>query len=155
MSPRRLKAELTDAKQSIISFGMYVADLEKALKKRGYIADRIQAMRRKHNLDGTMEMSNGDVVTFDIIMNAVCLHYKQDPTDVRGTRKPTSLVNPRHMFCYLAKKNMPQVSLKEIGEYLGGKDHSSIIHAQQKIIGFLSFDKAIQRDYNQIIELIK
>ena len=66
MSPRRLKAELTDAKQSIISFGMYVADLEKALKKRGYMANRIQAMRRKHNLDGTMEMSNGDVVTFDI-----------------------------------------------------------------------------------------
>ena len=131
MSPRRLKAELTDAKQSIISFGMYVADLEKALKKRGYMADRIQAMRRKHNLDGTMEMSNGDVVTFDIIMNAVCLHYKQDPTDVRGTRKPTSLVNPRHMFCYLAKNNT-RSNNKEIGKYIN-RDRTTVINGIKNI----------------------
>lgn len=155
MSQRQLKQELTHTKQILISMGMYIAELEDALKKRGYMEERIQGMRKKHNLNNTyMGMGDGDIITFDKIMNLVCLHYQADSEDIKGKRRFRHLVNARHMFCYLVKKNMPQSTFKEIGAYLGGRDHSSIIHGQQNTTSFLTFDKAIQRDYQQIIKLI-
>jgi chromosomal replication initiator protein len=155
MSQRQLKQELTHTKQTLISMGMYIAELEDALKKRGYMEERIQGMRKKHNLNNTyMGMGDGDIITFDKIMNLVCLHYKADSEDIKGKRRFRHLVNARHMFCYLVKKNMPQSTLKEIGAYLGGRDHSSIIHGQQNTTSFLTFDKAVQRDYQQIIKSI-
>lgn len=155
MSERRLKQELNNTKQTLISMGMYIAELEDALKKRGYMEDRIQGMRKKHNLNNSyMEMAQGDIITFDKIMNLVCLHYQADSEDIKGKRRFRHLVNARHMFCYLVKKNMPQSTLKEIGDYLGGRDHSSIIHGQQNTTSFLTFDKAVQRDYQQIIKSI-
>ena len=53
MSERIMKRELGEAKQTIISMGMLIADYEKALKYRGYMDKRIESMRNKHNLGTT------------------------------------------------------------------------------------------------------
>ena len=154
MSERIMKRELGEAKQTIISMGMLIADYEKALKYRGYMDKRIESMRNKHNLGTTMQMSNGEPLYFERIMEIVSMYYNEPKEDIRGTKRPRNLVDARHMFCYLAKQNT-SATLKEIGAYIGGKDHSTVLHAIDKITDLLQSDKLMQRDYNKIIQFIK
>jgi chromosomal replication initiation ATPase DnaA len=154
MSERIMKRELGEAKQTIISMGMLIADYEKALKKCGYMAERIAIMRDKHSLGATMQMSNGEPLYFERIMEIVSIYYNETKEDIRGTKRPRNLVDARHMFCYLSKQNTSS-TLKEIGAYIGGKDHSTVLHAIDKITDLLQNNKLMQRDYNKIIQLIK
>jgi len=154
MSERIMKRELGEAKQTIISMGMLIADYEKALKRCGYMVERIEIMRNKHNLGATMQMSNGEPVEFDRIIQIVSMYYNESKEDIRGSKRHRNLVDARHMFCYLAKHNTA-TTLKEIGAYIGGKDHSTVIHAIDKITDLLQTYKPMQRDYNKIIQLIK
>ena len=126
MSERVMKRELGEAKQTIIAMGMLIADYEKALKTRGYMDKRIESMRDKHNLGTTMQMSNGEPLYFERIMEVVSMYYNEPVNDIKGTKRPRNLVDARHMFCYLSKQNTSS-TLKEIGAYIGGKD-LSLIH---------------------------
>ena len=49
---------------------------------------------------------------------------------------------------------MPNMVLTDIGSYLGGRDHSSVIHGQQSISKFLEFDKKTKRDYAAIVQML-
>ena len=133
---------------------MFIADYEKSLKRCGYMVERIELMRTKHNLGTTMQMSNGEPLDFDKIIDIVAFYYNETKEDIRGTKRPRNLVDARHIFCYLAKNNTA-ATLKEIGAYIGGKDHSTVIHAIDKITDLLQTDKPMQRHYNKIIQLIK
>jgi chromosomal replication initiation ATPase DnaA len=88
--------------------GTLIADYEKALKRCGYMAERIEIMRNKHNLGTTMQMSNGEPLYFERIMEIVSMYYNETKEDIRGTKRPRNLVDARHMFCYLSKQ-IPQL----------------------------------------------
>jgi chromosomal replication initiator protein len=154
MSERIMKRELGEAKQTIIAMGMLIADYEKSLKRCGYMVERIELMRTKHNLGTTMQMSNGEPLDFDRIIDVVSMSYNETKEDIVGNRRHRNLVDARHTFCYLAKQNTA-ATLKDIGAYIGGKDHSTVIHAIENVTNLLQTDKMTQRKYNQIIQLIK
>jgi chromosomal replication initiator protein len=64
------------------------------------------------------------------------------------------MVIPRQVSAYLMKK-FTKLSLKEIAEYLGKKDHSTVIHAVKKIETMLNQkDSRIKEDLDSIISLL-
>ena len=57
----------------------------------------------------------------------VCDKYKVTALDMLGRRRPAYLAKPRHEF-YWRAYNETASSLPEIGRFIGGRDHTTIMH---------------------------
>lgn len=71
-------------------------------------------------------------ITVDEIIEAVCQYYAVTPEEVRGPRRNQSFAVPRQMVMYLSRK-LTSASLPKIGENLGGRDHTTVLHGCAKI----------------------
>lgn len=72
----------------------------------------------------------------DEIINNVCGFYNIKPTQIKGPKRNAYLVRARQIAMYLLKKEVG-LSLVEIGNILGGRDHTTVMHGLGKIEGFL------------------
>lgn len=66
------------------------------------------------------------------ILELVSRHYGIRVPDLLGRRRTRSLSHPRQVAMYLARKLTP-LSLEEIGMHVGGRDHSTVLHAERTI----------------------
>ncbi|NLG56880.1 MAG: chromosomal replication initiator protein DnaA [Clostridiales bacterium] len=71
------------------------------------------------------------VTCFDVMM-AVAAYYGVSEEDLRGPRRSRNVTVPRQMTMYLSRK-LTEASLPKIGEMLGGRDHSTVLHGCAKI----------------------
>lgn len=72
----------------------------------------------------------------DVIIDSICAFYNVKPTQLKGKKRDAYLVRPRHVCMYLLKEEggLPFV---EIGNLLGGRDHTTVMHAVGKITHLL------------------
>ncbi len=70
------------------------------------------------------------------IINSVCLFYNIKPTQLKGPKRDASLVKARQIAMYLLTKELG-ITLVEVGNILGGRDHTTVMHGVRKIEGFL------------------
>ncbi|MDR4504766.1 MAG: chromosomal replication initiator protein DnaA [Candidatus Scalindua sp.] len=66
------------------------------------------------------------------ILRTVTRHFNIQISQILSRRKFKSITLPRQIAMYLARK-FTNLSLKEIGGYLGGRDHTTVMHANEKI----------------------
>lgn len=71
-------------------------------------------------------------INFDRIASCVCKHYSYRLSDLRSNSRAKDLSFARQLTMYLMKK-MTRKSLREIGGFLGRKDHSTVIHAFDRV----------------------
>ena len=72
------------------------------------------------------------VVTPDLIIDTVAEHFHIRPEDICSNKRNSEIVLPRQIVMYLCR-NMLDIPLKSIGNYIGKRDHSTIIHGVKKI----------------------
>jgi len=72
----------------------------------------------------------------DEIIKNVCYFYNIKPTQIKSPKRSAYLVRARQIAMYLLKKELG-LSLVEIGNILGGRDHTTVMHGLGKIEGFL------------------
>ena len=94
-------------------------------------------------------------LTFDKLLNCVSKYYNVPKKDIIGVRRHRQKVICRQMFCYIARDNMPDKSLENIGAALGGRDHSTVIHSIQQAADLMQYDKQFKKDYTRLNEFIK
>lgn len=85
----------------------------------------------------------------DIIKNT-CDFYAVKPTALKGPRRNASLVKARQVCMYFLKKELGLTYL-EIGNLLGGRDHTTIMHGVMKIEALVSRDSLP----NEVLGIIK
>lgn len=86
-----------------------------------------------------------NTLTIDIIKKYTCDHYSVALNDMSSKRRFRSLVRPRQVAMYLARK-LTKVSLIKIGQSLGGKDHATVMHGVRQIDRLISSDSNISND---------
>jgi len=62
----------------------------------------------------------------------VALHYNIRTTDLLSDKRIRKLSGPRQVCMYLLRKHL-LMSFPEIGKFLGGRDHTTVMHAVQKV----------------------
>lgn len=72
----------------------------------------------------------------DIIKN-VCQFYDIKPTQLKGPKRDAFLVKARQITMYVLKNEL-RLTLVEIGNFLGGRDHTTIMHGITKVENMLS-----------------
>jgi chromosomal replication initiator protein len=81
----------------------------------------------KDYLDDKKESINADS-----IIDAVCLYYSVDRAGLIGKKKNKEIVDPRQICIYLITEFL-SLPLTSIGQIFGGRDHTTIMHARDKI----------------------
>ena len=82
-------------------------------------------------------------LTVEVIQRVTAQHYGLRVTDLKGAKRHRGVVVPRMVAVWLTRKHT-QASFPEIGRAFGGRDHSTAIHACQKIDWLLQTDAAVQ-----------
>lgn len=84
----------------------------------------------------------------DELIKNVCSFYKIKPTQIKGEKRDAFLVKARQIAMYLLKKEL-DLSYVEIGNILGGRDHTTIMHGVNKIEGLL-----LKKGFSEEIQMI-
>lgn len=78
--------------------------------------------------------STSDIITVDQIVQHTCDYFKVSKEEIIGKKKNKEIVVPRQICIYLICDILGQsVPLMTIGEYFGGRDHTTVMHARDKI----------------------
>lgn len=76
------------------------------------------------------------VFTLDEILLDICLSFEQPIARVLGKGRKDEVVLCRKLFFYVAKSKTGE-SLKNLGEYIGGRDHTTSLYHVHDVIGLL------------------
>ena len=93
-------------------------------------------------------------VRIDDILRVVGRHYNVPKSDLLSPRRARSIVLPRQIGMYLAKKLTPR-SLPEIGRRFGGRDHSTVLHAVRKIERELASNEKLKSEIDLLTRIIE
>jgi chromosomal replication initiator protein len=88
-------------------------------------------------------------VSVPIIMAETATYFGLTIEDLTGSNRSRLLVTARQMAMYLTRE-LTDLSLPKIGQAFGGRDHTTVMHATQKIRGLMRERRSI---YNQVQEL--
>lgn len=92
-------------------------------------------------------------VSMDDIQKTICDFYKLKISDLLSAKRTQIIARPRQIAMTLAKELTDQ-SLPAIGNAFGGRDHSTVIHAQKTISVLRKTDEKIDREYNLLVQML-
>ena len=93
-------------------------------------------------------------VTIDKIIEYVCKIYNMQYDDIIGKKRPKNIAMARQVAMYLCRK-ITDASLPKIGQAFGGRDHTTVIHAYEKIEKMRKEDKSFESQLQQYEEKIR
>jgi chromosomal replication initiator protein len=92
----------------------------------------------------------GQEYTVDMIMNAVSKHYGLKIKDLKGVSRAKNFSLPRQIAMFLIRR-YTNLGFREIGQIFG-KDHSTAVHAHQKIDAEIETDPELRKNIETIRE---
>ncbi|KPU42955.1 chromosomal replication initiator protein DnaA [Oxobacter pfennigii] len=88
-------------------------------------------------------------ITVELIQDVVASYFSLRPEDFKSKRRTRNVAFPRQIAMYLARK-LTDLSLPKIGDEFGGRDHTTVIHAFEKITNDLNNDEGLRDTLNEI-----
>tara|TARA_B100001248_G_scaffold96439_1_gene71664 strand:- start:4965 stop:6263 length:1299 start_codon:yes stop_codon:yes gene_type:complete len=124
---------------------------------------RVIATARFRKCDITLEFTketladlislNQRLITIEQIQKITAGYYKIRVSDILSTKRDKKNTLPRHMAMALCK-DLTNNSLPSIGDGFGGRDHTTVLHANKKIQRLRKEDSQIDQDYNNIVHVL-
>ena len=103
----------------------------------------------KECLQGLITPNEPVIITGELILKKVAEYYKIRVEDFTSKKRTKQIAYPRQIAMYLCRE-LTNLSLPKIGELFGGRDHSTVIHACDKIAEELRTDHTLQVTVNKI-----
>ncbi|WP_342527418.1 chromosomal replication initiator protein DnaA [Chryseomicrobium sp. FSL W7-1435] len=104
-------------------------------------------------LKDIMPANRSRVITILDIQKVVGEHYHVRLEDFSAKKRTRSIAYPRQIAMYLSRE-LTDFSLPKIGEEFGGRDHTTVIHATEKISLLLKTDETLKSEIKQIKSLL-
>jgi chromosomal replication initiator protein len=135
-----------------------IRDLESAMNKLVAYTDIIKkpvtleiAQEQLRDVFASPKQSN---LSIEIIQREVADHYRLSLNDLKGKKRTQSIVFPRQLAMYIARK-LTDYSTIEVGQSFGGRDHATVIHSCDKIEGMIRADPTVDSEIQNIMRAIK
>ncbi|HSF47390.1 MAG TPA: chromosomal replication initiator protein DnaA [Burkholderiales bacterium] len=93
-------------------------------------------------------------ISIDNIQRVVAEYYKLKVTDMHSKRRSRAVARPRQIAMALAKE-LTTLSLPDIGEAFGGRDHTTVLHACRKVAQLRSDDHDVARDFGALLQMLR
>ena len=93
-------------------------------------------------------------ITVDNIQKTVADYYKIKISDMHSKKRTRNIARPRQVAMALAKE-LTQLSLPDIGDAFGNRDHTTVLHACRTIAALREKNHEINRDYHVLEQVLK
>lgn len=93
-------------------------------------------------------------INCETIKKAVCKKYGIKLSDIESSKRKREFSHPRQIAMYLCRE-MTDSSLPKIGEYFGGRDHTTVLHAYDKIASEIRNNDVLADEISQLKEDIE
>lgn len=107
----------------------------------------------KEALKNIISPDTNKPVTPELIIEIVSEHFNIPPSDITGQKRSRDIAYPRQICMYLCRK-MTENSLQSIGNFLGKKDHSTVLHGSDKIENDLKNDETLANTIDVLFKKI-
>jgi chromosomal replication initiator protein len=134
-----------------------VRELEGALK-------RVEAYAKFHQQNITVDtakealkdllVAQNRSISIENIQKTVADYYRIKLVELMSKKRTRNIARPRHVAMTLARE-LTSMSLPEIGNSFGGKDHSTVIHACNKIGELRLEDTTVDADFKLLLQILK
>ncbi|MBU1727565.1 MAG: chromosomal replication initiator protein DnaA [Candidatus Omnitrophica bacterium] len=94
------------------------------------------------------------LITVDFIQRCAAEEFSITLAELKTKRRTKTVVLPRQVAMYLSRE-LTDLSLPEIGQYFGGKDHTTVLHSYNKIKELLNKDLLLKEKVDRVIQIIK
>lgn len=135
-----------------------VRDLEAALNKVFGYADLVEKKPdleiTKHLLKDVMDSGSNESISIDVIQKVISDNYQISVADLKGKKRDKKFVIPRQIAIYVARE-LTEMAYTDIGNEFGGKDHSTIMSAYNKIAEQIKIDSSLESKIQLYIREIK
>lgn len=136
------------------------AQVESARKIEGIITSirsEVELKRRQINPELIDEVLKTEIqekrpkikATPTQVIKAVANHFRLKQAAIKGKRRVKSLVTARHIAMYILKQEL-DLPLAEIGKWFSNRDHTTVLHAVNKIDEEITINSNIQQDISAI-----
>jgi len=155
----QLKIEIPDKVYEYIAKNIKtnIRDLEGAIKK---IMIHHMLIKKEINLDLAEEALKDIIeekkkkITPDLILSNVEKYFKLRENDLKSSSKSQNIAFPRQIAMYILK-NETNLSLKQIGDLFGGKDHTTVMYAVDKIEKTMADDASVDKIIQDLVNDLK
>ncbi|MFH1565640.1 MAG: chromosomal replication initiator protein DnaA [bacterium] len=117
------------------------------------IITKMQTSQKPFTLENTIEIMGKNPKPQNIspsdILKTTATYYSLKLADIKGARRLKEIVLPRQIAMFLTK-NLTSLSLTDIGNLFGGKDHTTVLHATRKIEKAFSENPKLKQDVENI-----
>ncbi|MDB5925529.1 MAG: chromosomal replication initiation protein DnaA [Betaproteobacteria bacterium] len=93
-------------------------------------------------------------ISIENIQKTVADYYKIKVSEMYSKKRSRNVARPRQVAMALAKE-LTQLSLPDIGEAFGGRDHTTVLHACRKIADLRTNNSDITRDVNSLLKVLR
>jgi chromosomal replication initiator protein len=93
-------------------------------------------------------------VSIENIQRTVADYYKIKVSEMYSKKRSRNVARPRQVAMALAKE-LTQLSLPDIGDAFGGRDHTTVLHACRKIALLKSSSSELTRDFNSLLNVLR
>ncbi|HZR01734.1 MAG TPA: chromosomal replication initiator protein DnaA [Burkholderiales bacterium] len=93
-------------------------------------------------------------ISIDNIQRTVADYYKIKVAEMYSKKRSRNVARPRQMAMALAKE-LTQLSLPDIGDAFGGRDHTTVLHACRKIAELKTENPEIKRDFEALLQVLR
>ncbi len=94
-------------------------------------------------------------ITIEQVQRAVAEHFDVRIADLRGRSRQRQIVQPRQLAMFLCKTLIPSLSLNDIGEHFGGKDHTTVLYACDKVARDAQTNSTARQMIDQLTKTIR
>lgn len=134
-----------------------IRELEGAFNKliAHYRIHNIDVMTEKdaeYVLKDFLHPSLDNIITMSKVFEAVCEHFHIQQADLVSKKRSADVVLPRHIAMYLCRRFIPNSSFEEIGNALGGRDHTTIMNGNNRIADQLQSDPELIRNVDILVK---
>lgn len=93
-------------------------------------------------------------ISVEDIQKTICDFYKVKFSDLLSKKRTQLIARPRQVAMTICKE-LTQYSLPAIGEAFGGRDHTTVMHAQKTIADLRTKDDKLDRDYKLLLQMLQ
>ena len=93
-------------------------------------------------------------VTTDIIQRVVADYFNLSYNDLRGKKRTKTIALPRQIAMYITRE-LTEYSTTEVGEEFGGRDHTTVMHACQRVEARMKIDPTLEITIQNLVRKIK
>ena len=93
-------------------------------------------------------------ISIDLIQQKVEDYFGVSVSDLKGKKRTREIAHPRQVAMYLCRE-LTDASLPKIGQEFGGRDHTTVLHAWEKIKAEQEKNETFSNELKELIHLIQ